>query len=64
MLIDDTRQIAIIWSIEDVFTQAKERGITITDEQAFTILQIMKKQHDRSISITWDTIDCYLEEME
>lgn len=61
---DEKRQIAIIWDIDDVQDMAKKRNMKLTDEQAFEILTKMKSQHDCTIGINWDTIDCYLDDID
>lgn len=58
---DETRQIAIIWDIDDVKSQAKERHMNITDQQALEILHSMKHNHDCTLGITWETINAQLD---
>jgi len=48
-----------IWCIEDVIGRAKERGITLTREQADGILDLVDRKQDCSLGISWDTLDCY-----
>lgn len=52
-LLIERNQIAAIWSIEDV------QGIRpdLTDEQAWEVLQQVKRQHDAAIGVTWDTLE-------
>lgn len=47
------KQIAIIWSIEDVQGQRPD----LTDEQASNVLQVIEKRHDANFGINWDVID-------
>ena len=47
-----------------MFEQAKERGMTITREQAQAVLTKMDNKQDCSLGITWDTIDYYLDELD
>jgi len=62
--IRDGKHIAVaIWSEDDVLDRAEERGIPCTEEQAQEIVDSMDSRQDCSIGITWDTIDCYLEEL-
>lgn len=51
-----------IWSEDDVLGRASERDIKISREEAREIIDLMDNKQDCSIGITWDTIDCYLEE--
>ena len=53
------RQIAIIWSIADVQTVRED----LSDEQAMKVLHEVKRMHDASIGISWDTLDCMADEL-
>ena len=46
------RQIAIIWSIEDV----QEVRPDLTEEQAWEVLEQVKHAHDATIGISWETL--------
>ena len=52
-----------IWCREDVIERAKEKDIEVTPEQADDILDEMDHRQDCSYGITWDTIDCYVDEL-
>jgi len=52
-------QISVIWSVEDV--QILNSGLT--DEQALNVLHSVKKNHDASIGICWDTLEYWIEEL-
>jgi hypothetical protein len=56
--------VAAIWSILDVQYQAKERDLELTDIEAKDILDDMYHNHDATIGINWDVIDCYLDLFE
>ena len=61
----ENQHIAVaIWCIEDVMERAKERGIKITEEQAEELIDRVDRKQDASIGISWDTIDCYLDDLE
>lgn len=47
------KEIAIIWHREDVQCIRSD----LTDEQASNVLIHLKKNHDASIGINWDTIE-------
>ena len=47
------RQIAIIWSIEDV----QDIRPDLSDGQAMTVLLEIEKSHDSEYGVTWDTIE-------
>lgn len=51
------RQIAIIWDIDDVHGL----GYNLTDEQAIDVLRICSDNHDATLGITWDTLECAVE---
>jgi hypothetical protein len=50
---DITEEIAITWHVEDV------QGVRsdLTDQQASDVLIHMKKNHDATVGINWDTIE-------
>lgn len=64
MYADDCVVAVAIWQTDDVMTQAKERGIEITEEQAEEIIHRIDRKQDATLGISWDTIDCYLDELE
>lgn len=53
-----------IWSEDDVLGRAKERNIKITRKQAQDIIDRIYRKQDATIGITWDTIDCYLDDLQ
>ena len=60
---DDAIVCISIWSVEDVIQRAKERDMTITKEQAEGVLNNMDNKQDCSMGVSWDTMDCYLDEI-
>ena len=56
-------EISIIWSTEDVLHQAKEKGVKLTEDEANEILLHMERKHDATIGISWETIDCHLDDL-
>lgn len=61
--IKDGLEIAITWDVDDVYHQAKEDGIEVTEEEAKSILAEMKHRHDAEHGISWGTISCYLDNL-
>jgi len=53
-----------IWSTEDVKERAKERKIKITEKQAEELIDRIDHKQDATMGITWDTIDCYLDDLD
>ena len=51
------RSISIIWNVEDV----QEVAPSLTDEQAYQVLLLCKKNHDATLGITWETLECHSE---
>gem|GEM_PF-2920382 len=49
---DPDTQIALIWSIEDV----QQERPHLTDEQAMDVLDEVKRRHDATIGVNWDTL--------
>lgn len=55
-----SKTISIEWSLEDIYYQAKNDEVEITEEQASNILEDLKKHHDATIGINWDVISSYI----
>lgn len=53
-LLEQNQKIAHIWSIEDV----QHQDDTLTDDEAWQVLQFIDRQKDCELGITWDTIAC------
>ena len=53
---DSSRQIAIIWDIDDVHSL----NYGLTDEQAMEVLSMCKKEHNDTIGINWDVIELWV----
>jgi hypothetical protein len=51
----ERRQIAIIWSIEDV----QEVRPDLTEDQCWEALAATKRYHDATIGINWDALRCH-----
>jgi len=47
------RQIAIVWSIEDV----QEVRPDLTEDQCWQVLQFAKRGHDAECGINWETLE-------
>ena len=54
-------EIAEVWSIKDVQSEAEALGLTLTDSDAFDVLQAVESNFDASVGITWDVIRFNLE---
>ena len=52
-----------IWCEDDVLFRAKERHIKCSQEQAKQVIERVDHKQDCSLGITWDTLDCYLDEL-
>lgn len=57
-----TKEIALIWGIEDVYHEADTIEILITEEQASDILDRLLHKHDAEWGISWETIRTLVEE--
>jgi len=51
--------ISIKWGVVDVIDRAKSRGIYISKEDAMTVLEDAKHNHDCNDGICWVTLDIY-----
>jgi len=45
-----------IWQVKDVILQAKDLGLTVTEEQAKSILDTVHNNRDSEQGINWDVI--------
>ena len=48
-----TKQISITWHIDDILSVKPN----LTEFQASTVLEHMKKNHDANIGINWDVVE-------
>ena len=53
-----------IWQADDVISRAREQNKTISKEQAEEIIDRIDRKQDASLGITWDTIDCYVDDLD
>jgi hypothetical protein len=51
-----------IWCEEDVLGRAEERGIKLNQHQAQEILDTIDSKQDCELGISWDTLDCYIDD--
>jgi hypothetical protein len=58
-LLRHRRQIAVIWSIEDV----QLRRPDLTNDEAWNVLQQCKRIHNCEIGFTWDLIDTVADDL-
>jgi hypothetical protein len=58
-LLTQRRQVAVIWSIEDVQAVRPD----LTDDQAWEVLKRCEKRHDAEIGFTWQFIELIAEEI-
>jgi hypothetical protein len=54
-LLATRRQIALIWSVEDVQWVRPD----LTDDQAWEVLQYAGRRHDAEIGMNWDVLHCF-----
>jgi len=59
-----SEQIKIVWHVKDILMRAKDKGIDLSKDKALTILHEIKDNHDATIGINWEVIDCSLEDYE
>jgi hypothetical protein len=51
-LLRQRRQVAVIWSIEDVLQERPD----LTADQAWEVLQVCREEHDCKLGFTWTFI--------
>lgn len=54
----------IIWSVDDILFRAHERGVKVSQSEAEDIIDEMEDKHDATMGLNWDTIDCYLGDLD
>lgn len=52
-LLADRKQIAVIWSVEDVQSVRPD----LTAQQAWEVLQHCRRSHDATIGINWEVLE-------
>jgi hypothetical protein len=50
------------WDVDDVIERASERGINLEYDKAKEILRACRRNHDSTIGMNWDVIDCHIED--
>lgn len=58
-LLAETKQIALIWSTDDVLCV---RG-DLTVDQAWKVLQEVERRHDPENGVNYDTVSCIADEL-
>ena len=56
MIVQD-ETITISWHVSDIFS----RDASLTIEQSREVLTLLKKTHDATIGVNWDTIDAAID---
>ena len=52
--------IAIVWTLEDVFERAAENDQELTSDDARRVLQLVDRNFDANNGINWDNIDFWI----
>jgi len=58
------KTITISWSTVDVLAKAEEMDVSLTEEQADEVLDMVERKHDASIGINWDVIEYWINEIK
>ena len=61
-ILTDENKIYICWSIKDIIERGKENNIKVSDQNAQKILKNINDKHDCNYGISWNTIDCHIDE--
>ena len=56
----DDDHISILWNVEDVREQAKNKNIKLNKEECRQVLDLCLKYHDACYGISWDTLDQHI----
>lgn len=60
-VLNDLGNILVLWHVDDVIHQARQKGIILSKEQAKDALALAKKNHDAGIGINWDVLDVWID---
>ena len=60
---EQTMEIQIEWSTEDVLQRAKDNDVKLTEDEANSILLEMQRDYDADVGINWETIDDYIDDL-
>ena len=52
----------IVWSPEDAIERAKENNITLSQEDAVSIMEQIRHHHDCNYGISWETLDYWIDQ--
>ena len=52
-----------IWGLDEVFTQAKNDGVELTELQANKIIDAIHRDQDPLVGITWDVLSQQIREV-
>lgn len=50
-----------IWCNDDVVAQATQGGITLTNDEARSVLESVNNNPDACTGINWDVLDCHID---
>ncbi len=52
--------ISILWNVDDVKEQAKNKNIKLNKEECRQVLDLCLKYHDANHGISWDTLNHHI----
>ena len=55
-------KMALVWTVQDVYTAANEREVALTKWEAIKILQELHHHHNKQYGIKWEDVTAYIEE--
>ena len=53
-------EISITWCVEDV----KSLDENLTDDECRQVLQMALRNHDATIGVNWDVLQCHIDELK
>lgn len=56
----DDDHISILWNVDDVKEQAKNKNIKLNKEECRQVLDLCLKYHDANHGISWDTLNYHI----
>jgi hypothetical protein len=57
-----TDKIALVWDVQAVRTEANEREVALTNQEAIKVLQELHHYHNKQTGLQWKDVTGYIEE--
>jgi hypothetical protein len=51
------------WHVDDVYMQAENNELEISEEQALMVIERLKNNHDATVGVNWDVISSHIDDV-